>query len=49
VQFRAEFFNAFNHVNLGPPTSTTPGTASAGSIVFADIARQIQFGLKTYW
>jgi hypothetical protein len=49
MQFRAEFFNAFNHVNLGPPTSTTPGTASAGSIVFADIPRQIQFAAKFYW
>ncbi|MGA7343333.1 MAG: TonB-dependent receptor [Terracidiphilus sp.] len=49
MQFRAEFFNAFNHVNLGPPTNTTPGTASVGSIVYADIARQIQFALKVYW
>jgi hypothetical protein len=49
AQFRAEFFNAFNHVNLGPPTNTTPGTGSVGSIVFADIARQIQFALKVYW
>jgi hypothetical protein len=49
MQFRAEFFNAFNHVNLGPSTSTTPGTASAGSIAFADIARQIQFAAKFYW
>ena len=49
MQFRAEFFNAFNHVNLGPPTSTTPGTGSAGSIVYADIARQIQVAAKFYW
>jgi carboxypeptidase family protein/TonB-dependent receptor-like protein len=49
MQFRAEFFNAFNHVNLGPPTNTTPGTGSAGSIVYADIARQIQFAAKFYW
>ena len=49
MQFRAEFFNAFNHVNLGPPTNTTPGTGSVGSIVFADIARQIQFAAKFYW
>lgn len=49
MQFRAEFFNAFNHVNLGPPTNTTPGTPSAGSIVYADIARQIQFAAKFYW
>jgi len=49
MQFRAEFFNAFNHVNLGPPTNTTPGTGSVGSIVYADIARQIQFAAKFYW
>jgi hypothetical protein len=49
MQFRAEFFNAFNHVNLGPPTNTTPGTGSAGSIVYADIPRQIQFAAKFYW
>ena len=49
MQFRAEFFNTFNHVNLGPPTNTTPGTPSAGSIVYADIARQIQFAAKFYW
>ncbi len=49
MQFRAEFFNAFNHVNLGPPTNTAPGTPSAGSIVYADIARQIQFAAKFYW
>ena len=49
AQFRAEFFNAFNHVNLGPPTNVTVGTANAGSIVYADIARQIQFALKVYW
>ncbi len=49
MQFRAEFFNTFNHVNLGPSTNTTPGTGNAGSIVFADIARQIQFAAKFYW
>jgi hypothetical protein len=49
MQFRAEFFNAFNHVNLGPSTNTTPGTGSVGSIIYADIARQIQFAAKFYW
>ncbi len=49
MQFRAEFFNAFNHVNLGPSTSTAPGSGSAGSIVYADIPRQIQFAAKFYW
>ena len=49
MQFRAEFFNTFNHVNQGASTNTTPGTANAGSIVLADIARQIQFAAKFYW
>jgi hypothetical protein len=49
MQFRAEFFNTFNHVNLGPPTNTTPNTGNAGSIIVADIARQIQFAAKFYW
>ena len=48
-QFRAEFFNTFNHVNFGPPTNVTVGTANAGSLSYADIARQIQFALKIYW
>jgi hypothetical protein len=49
MQFRAEFFNVFNHVNLGPPTNTTPGSSGVGSVVYADIARQIQFAAKFYW
>jgi hypothetical protein len=49
MQFRAEFYNVFNHVNLGAPLSTTPGTGSAGSITLADIPRQIQFAAKFYW
>ena len=51
LQFRAEFFNALNHTNLGAPnpivflgTSVSP---SAGLITTtATTSRQIQLGLK---
>jgi hypothetical protein len=51
LQFRAEFFNAFNHVNLGAPNQTVfSGTAispTAGLITtLATDSRRIQFGLK---
>jgi hypothetical protein len=51
LQFRAEFFNVLNHVNLGTPNATvfsgTSVSASAGLITtLATTPRQIQFGLK---
>lgn len=49
TQFRAEFFNSFNHANLGPPTNVAVNTRNMGSLSYADIARQIQFALKVYW
>ncbi len=57
VQFRAEFFNVFNHPNLQPPFDTNlmfnaNGTPilTAGKINFTSTdARQIQFGLKVVW
>jgi len=44
IQFRAEFYNAFNNVNYGQPNSEvdTPG---AGQITSASSARVGQFGL----
>jgi hypothetical protein len=54
LQFRAEFFNLFNHTNLMQPFSQA-GTFSVGTdtvnrffgqILQARAARQIQFGLK---
>jgi hypothetical protein len=52
VQFRAEFFNLFNRVNLGYPDTSpfqSDGSPSptAGRITDTrGTARQIQFGLK---
>jgi len=51
LQFRAEFFNALNHTNLGTPNaivfSGTTISPSAGLITStATTSRQIQFGLK---
>jgi hypothetical protein len=51
LQFRAEFFNALNHTNLGPPNpivfSGTSISPSAGLITtLASDSRRIQFGLK---
>jgi hypothetical protein len=57
IQFRAEFFNIFNHPNFSLPTSTnfvsgaTVGTGkinpSAGVITSTTTSsRQIQFGVK---
>ncbi len=51
LQFRAEFFNALNHTNLGAPNAITFSginiSPSAGLITStATTSRQIQFGLK---
>jgi hypothetical protein len=46
LQFRSEFFNAFNHTNLGNP-GTAFGSASFGVISSTQgDARSIQFGLR---
>jgi hypothetical protein len=49
LQFRAEFFNAFNHVNLGGIDGTLED-ASFGTIGgTANDSREIQFALKLYF
>jgi hypothetical protein len=45
LQFRAEFFNVPNRVNLGNPTSTL-SSGSFGRIISAGSARVVQLGLK---
>ena len=45
VEFRAEFFNGFNRVNLNAPNATLT-SPSFGRILGAGPARVVQFGLK---
>lgn len=54
VQFRAEFFNLFNHANFQAPnidagTSTILGGNSVILSQTATDGRDIQFGLKLVW
>jgi hypothetical protein len=44
LQFRTEFFNLFNRVNLDPPVRTV--NLDGGKILSAKPAREIQLGLK---
>jgi len=54
VQFRAEFFNFFNHVNLGSPGLNIRDPANFGRVTstvqgaagMPGDARIVQFGLK---
>jgi hypothetical protein len=45
IQFRAEMFNAFNHVNFGIPNNVIDSTAF-GSITSSAAAREVQFALR---
>ena len=47
LQFRSEWFNTFNWVNLSAPVSNIRA-ATAGRILTASSARVIQFGLKFF-
>ncbi len=48
IQFRGEFFNAFNHTYLlGPDTYLQ--SATFGQVSSAGTPRDIQLGLKVYW
>ena len=46
VQFRAEFFNIFNIVNMGLPANTILGSGFGEISKTAGTSRQIQFSLK---
>jgi hypothetical protein len=48
LQFRSDFLNAFNRVNLGAP-NTTVDTSTTGVIQASQPARNIQFALKLYF
>lgn len=45
LQFRAEFFNAFNHAQFGPPV-TSLADPNYGRILSANEPRDIQFALR---
>ncbi len=45
LQFRAEFFNLFNHANFGVPARNI-GARDVGTVTTAAPGREIQFGLK---
>jgi Carboxypeptidase regulatory-like domain len=50
IEFRAEFFNAFNHPTFPAVSELTFfDTPSFGQILSANPARQIQVALKFYW
>ena len=49
LQFRAEFFNAFNHANFYAPNQFSGSGAAFGTITNALPARSTQFGFKFYW
>jgi len=48
LQFRSDFLNAFNRVNLAAP-NTTVATSTTGVINMSQPARNIQFALKLYY
>jgi hypothetical protein len=50
IQFRAEFYNAFNHANFyAPDTNFSNYGSTFGTITSANPARSIQMGLKIYF
>ena len=48
LQFRSDFLNAFNRVNLAVP-NTTVNVSTTGVIQNSQPARNIQFALKLYY
>ena len=48
-QFRAEFFNFFNHTQFNNPNNNIELPAVGGRVFSAKDPRIGQFGLKVYW
>lgn len=48
-QFRGDFLNAFNNVQLGHPNTNFPNSGSFGLVNTSQPARNIQFALKFYY
>jgi len=46
IQFRAEMFNAFNHVNFGIPNNVIDSGPAFGAITSSAAAREVQFALR---
>jgi hypothetical protein len=49
IQFRSDFLNAFNNVQLGHFNSNYPSPTSFGLINTSQPARNIQFAFKFYY
>jgi len=49
LQFRTDFLNAFNNVQLGHPNINFPSSGAFGLINTSQPARNIQFALKFYY
>ncbi len=49
LQFRADFVNAFNNVQLSHPNTNFPGSTFGLITQSQDTPRNIQFALKFYW
>ena len=49
IEFRSEFFNAFNQVSFKQPDTGVTDGAAFGTIQGANPGRVIQFGLKFFW
>jgi hypothetical protein len=46
IQFRNEYFNIFNNVNLSNPNATVSNGSAFGTITGARDPRYVQFALK---
>jgi hypothetical protein len=49
VEYRAEFFNAFNHPIFGGPNTTVEGGQFGVVSYQSNRPREIQMALKLYW